>query len=37
MSLEVCHDVGVLYVVTWRMLRVPDRRLGEQSHPLCHR
>ena len=33
--LEVCQEWGVLYGDTGRTLRVPDWRLGGQSHPLC--
>ena len=31
--LEVCQVLGVKKGVTWRMLRVPDRRLGLHGHP----
>ena len=31
--LEVCQEGGVLYEGTWRMLRVPDWRLGGHGHP----
>ena len=31
--LEVCQEGGVKKGGTWRMLRVPDRRLGGQGHP----
>ena len=34
--LEVCQEGGVLYVGTWRLLRVPNRRLWGQEHPWCH-
>ena len=35
--LEVCQERGgVKKGDTWRMLRIPDRRLGGQSHPLQH-
>ena len=33
--LDVCQEWGVLHGGTWRMLRVPDRRLRGQGHP-CH-
>ena len=32
----MCLEWGVLYESTWRMLRVPDRRLGGHSYPWCH-
>ena len=35
-SLEMCQERGVLHGGTWRTLRVPDRKLGGQSHPWCH-
>ena len=35
--LEVCQEWGVKKGGTWRTLRVPDRRLGGQGHPWCHR
>ena len=31
--LEVCQEGGVKKGGTWRMLRVPDARLGGQGHP----
>ena len=34
--LELIQEWGVLNGGTWRMLRVPDRRLGEQGYPWCH-
>ena len=34
--LEVCQEWGVLHGDTWRMLRVPDRRLGRQGHSWFH-
>ena len=34
--LEVCQEWGVKKGETWRMLRVPDWRLGGQCHPWCH-
>ena len=33
--LEKCQELGDLHWGTWRMLRVPDRRLGGQGHPWC--
>ena len=33
--LKVCQERGVLHWVTWRTLRVPDRRRAWQCHP-CH-
>ena len=33
---KVCQELGVLYEGIWRMLRVPDQRLGGQGHPGCH-
>ena len=35
-SLKVCQEGGFLYGGTWRVLRVPDRRLKGQGHPWCH-
>ena len=35
-QLEVRQEGGVKKGGTWRMLRVPDRRLGRQSHPWQH-
>ena len=32
-QLEVCQEWGVKKGRTWRTLRVPDRRIGGQSHP----
>ena len=32
-QLEVCQEEGVKKGGTWRMLRVPDARLGGQGHP----
>ena len=32
-QLEVCQEVGGQEGTTWRMLRVPDGRLGGQGHP----
>ena len=34
--LEVCQEPPVLEGDTWRMLMVPDRRLGGQGNPWCH-
>ena len=34
--LEVCQEWGVLHGGTWKILRVPDQRLGGQCHPHCH-
>ena len=31
--LEVCQEGGVKKGCTWRMLRVPEQRLGGQGHP----
>ena len=31
--LEVCQEVGVKKGGTWRMVRVPDGRLGGHGHP----
>ena len=35
-SLKVYQEGGLLYSGTWRKLRIPDSRLGGQSHPWCH-
>ena len=35
--LEVCQEWGVENGGTWRILRVPDRRLGGHGHPWCHK
>ena len=31
-QLEVCQEDGIKKGVTWRMLRVPDRRHGGHGH-----
>ena len=35
--LKVCQEWGVIHGGTWRISRVPNSRLGGQSHLWCHR